>query len=67
MNKAQKIIWTVFLVGFPFTIILAKFARLLRPSKEAIAIVYLIYGGIVAIILHFIWKDKKKSSKIRKT
>lgn len=64
MNKTQKIAWTVYLV-FLFLVFLNKevfFIRDIRTgslTNERLFGTYVNFGWIPALILHFIWRDKK--------
>jgi hypothetical protein len=68
MNKPRKIIWTVYLV-FLFLVFLnreAFFYRDIRTgslTSEKLFDTYLYFAWIPALILHFVWRGKKKEKK----
>ena len=61
MNKAQKIIWTIYLF-----LLLTLFIRAvggLRDGNEVLH-AYFVLGWIPFLIAHFIWREKKSKEKL---
>lgn len=52
MNKAQKIVWTIY-------IIILIYLLLTYDNYSDAAALFVLFGWIPALVLHIIWKDKK--------
>lgn len=55
MNKTQKIILSVYLVILGLTLVISM------TNEDFLFFDFLVYGTPFALILFFVWKDKRKT------